>query len=76
MSSKVAYKHRSDVFVSNNDICYNYGDFSISILPSILSKSTYFVKIQTLLNNCICLTNILSSEWLDKQIRLGKQISN
>ena len=37
--------YRNDVFVSDDGICYDYGDFLISILSSILLKSTCFVKI-------------------------------
>ena len=31
--------HRSDVFISDNNICYDYGDFSASILLSTLKKT-------------------------------------
>ena len=54
--------YRNDVFISDDDICYNYNDFLASILLSILSKNTYFVKIQVLLSNYICLKNTLSNE--------------
>ena len=60
--------HRDDVFVSDNNIYYNYDDFLASILSSTLLKSICLIKIQALFNNCVCLENILSSEWLNKQI--------
>ena len=36
--------YRDDVFVFDDDICYDYGDFSASILSSILSKSICLIK--------------------------------
>ena len=63
-----AFWYRGDVFISHDDIYYDYNDFLISILSSILSKSTYLIKIQILFNNYVYLKNILLSEWLDKQI--------
>ena len=54
--------HQNDVFVSDNNICYNYDDSLASILSSILLKSIYLIKVQALFNNYVCLENILSSE--------------
>ena len=54
--------YQNDVFISDNDIYYDYNDFLASILPSILLKNTCFIKIQVLFNNYIYLKSILSSE--------------